>query len=304
MKRQLLGMIFFVYCVHAMQRDEPLHVMVDANALFDQGVFSRASVIAARLNCQALPEISQPAKHRGFWSAVLAGAKKAADCAQVAKRCFEAGIPWNEEDGQAAFFGVIRPAFSDHSLPTIWYKKQELPPIIVAWLLGRLKTTVALDKLYRAFDAQKFSDDSTTDARIRALQKAIAFAAFDTDAIAQTCQVSAVMQKRLLQCEKAGLPVYFVGHVDPASYERLQKQAQSLLDCFKGRFVSHEVRPDEVNEHTTFDCAWWRAHIMLPDGKRIPGGERCILVGDDSVPDSGAYYARSSPAFEQLIKPK
>lgn len=171
-----------------------------------------------------------------------------------------------EHKARMKFFEFLRGIKVDKALPIVLFEGDELPPIMAGWVLGVYKPHDVIDKAFAYIDGQELDDD------VAELFRALVFVTFTPEIMARSCKKDEETLRLVDDYAAQQLPVYLVGHCDPAAHDKLHQdpEGRALLEKFKGHVLfSYQTYADHVTPETQFDDVFWVRRLGVTEV--VPG---------------------------------
>lgn len=251
-------------------------VIFDLSSLIKQDTDARKNTLIKKLEESYHKKIST----LGLW--------------HIIRRVFDVPFFGNEQQVRVEFFKFLEGIKLDEQYPAISFEGLALPPIMVAWNLGRIDSNRALQLTNTYIDTQNCPE---TD---KIFYHALVYITFDS-AINQSTRVVNQKTVHLLdKCRAQNCQTYLVGHCDRSIAAWLHKAQAPLLEKFNKIVFSNQV---EQLPEKTFDDAWWLKELGLTS--IAAGSDDYVYICDwrpDGVKgDAPPHYACTSKALKKLL---
>lgn len=165
-----------------------------------------------------------------------------------------------------------------------------MPPIMVAWLLGKLDTQQVQQQADKYIDAQECSESN------KKFYHAMIYTTFNPEVSHKTRIVNNKTEKLVDFCRNNGCKIYLVGHCDPSMSKWLATQHTDLFSKFDKVFFSYQ---DSATAATVFDDSWWLNHLGLDKQKKY------LFVSDwthdGKKVDKPLHYTSNSKTLMHII---
>jgi len=215
----------------------------DAEELVKQDIGEKTKELARLLYGWYVPGISEIKLECALWNA------------------FDV-LLFHEHSARIKFFDFLREVkspdksaklFIAQEMPVVHFEGDALPPIMCAWVLGKLSAEQVIGTVNGHIDCLGGPSD------VKDFYRALVRVTFDSKIMSKTCRLHKKKIEAVDRYRAAGAPTYLVGHCAPELRTVLNQKAPGLLEKFDKVLFSSDCVG--VNSETQFNADFWYSQL-------------------------------------------